>query len=66
MAETTTGVILTKDYTYNAKDFKLPEDLGERAALAMLDEIFNGGAVDSANQSYAFMLMALASSDNVS
>ncbi len=49
MAETTTGLILTKDYNYNSQDFKLPEDLGKRVALALLDEIFAGGAVDSAN-----------------
>jgi RNA 3'-terminal phosphate cyclase len=31
------------------KSFKLPEDLGERAAFAMLDEILTGGVVDSNN-----------------
>lgn len=59
-------MIYTKDYNFNNKDFKLPEDLGKRAALALLDEIFNGGTIDSANQSYALLLMSLASSDNVS
>jgi len=29
--------------------FKMPEDLGQRAAFAMLDEIFTGGVVDSSN-----------------
>jgi RNA 3'-terminal phosphate cyclase-like protein len=60
VAETTTGLILTKDYNYNSSDFKLPEDLGKRVALALLDEIFAGGAVDSANQSFALLLMSLA------
>ncbi len=32
----------------------------------MLDEIFNGGAVDSSNQSFVLLLMSLAASDNVS
>jgi len=27
----------------------MPEDLGERCACAMLDEIFTGGAIDSNN-----------------
>ena len=66
VAETTTGLILTKDYNFNATDFKLPEDLGKRVSLALLDEIFSGGAVDSANQSFALLLMSLASSDNIS
>lgn len=49
-AETTTGVIITKDFNFgNDKQFTLPEDLGERAALSMLDEIFAGGCVDSTN-----------------
>lgn len=66
VAETTTGLILTKDYNYNSHDFKLPEDLGKRVALALLDEIFAGGAIDSANQSFALLLMSLAASDNIS
>ena len=48
-AETTTGVILTKDFMYESTAFKMPEDLGERCAQAMLDEIFTGGVVDSTN-----------------
>jgi RNA 3'-terminal phosphate cyclase-like protein len=49
IAETTTGMLLTKDYNFNSKDFKLPEDLGKRVALALLDEIFSGSSVDSSN-----------------
>jgi len=49
IAETTTGMLLTKDYNFNSIDFKLPEDLGKRVALALLDEIFSGSSVDSAN-----------------
>jgi len=58
-------MVFTKDFNFNQKDFKMPEDLGQRAALALLDEIFNGGAVDSSNQSFILMLMSLASSDNI-
>lgn len=49
VAETTTGVLYTKDFNFNQKDYKLPEDLGKRAGFAMLDEIFSGGVVDSTN-----------------
>ena len=49
VAETSTGMIFTKDYNYNTAEFKLPEDLGKRAALSLLDEIFSGGIIDSAN-----------------
>lgn len=59
-------MLLTKDYNYNSQDFKLPEDLGKRAALALLDEIFSGSAIDSANQSFALLLMSLASDDTIS
>jgi len=47
-------------------EFKMPEDLGERAAYAMLDEIFTGGAIDSTNQSMLLLLTSLASGDNIS
>lgn len=46
--------------------FKMPEDLGERCAFAMLDEIFTGGAIDSNNQATLLILAALASGDNIS
>lgn len=44
----------------------MPEDLGERAAYAMLDEIFTGGVVDSNNQATLLLMAALASGDNIS
>ncbi len=65
IAETTTGMLLTKDYNFNSADFKLPEDLGKRVALGLLDEIFSGSAVDSANQPFALLLMSLATDDNI-
>jgi hypothetical protein len=43
-------MVITKDFNFgNSKEFVLPEDLGERCALGMLDEIFSGGCVDSNN-----------------
>jgi len=48
------------------KDFKLPEDLGERAAYSMLDEIFTGGVVDSSNQATLLLMASLAAGDNIS
>ena len=66
IAETTTGMILTKDFNFNAAAFKLPEDLGRATALALLDEIFSGGAVDAANQPTALLLMSLASDAHIS
>jgi len=66
-AETTTGVIITKDFNFgNEKEFTLPEDLGQRAAHSMLDEIFTGGCVDSTNQWAAFLLMSVSAADNIS
>ena len=49
MAETTTGMMYTKSFNFSSDEFKMPEDLGKRAGLALLDEIFNGGVVDSDN-----------------
>ena len=66
-AETTTGMLLSKDFNFgNEKEFILPEDLAERAGYALLDEIFHGGCVDSSNQPTLLLLMALASNENVS
>lgn len=44
----------------------MPEDLGERCAYSLLDEIFTGGAIDSNNQATLLMLASLAASDNIS
>lgn len=64
-AETSTGIYYCKDFKFDER-FKLPEDLGERSALAILDEIFAGGVVDSSNQGMLLMLAALSSGDNIS
>ena len=42
-------MIITKDYMFDTASFPMPEDLGERCAQALLDEIFVGGVVDSSN-----------------
>eukprot|EP00349_Pseudokeronopsis_sp_Brazil_P005930 CAMPEP_0202963500 /NCGR_PEP_ID=MMETSP1396-20130829/7500_1 /ASSEMBLY_ACC=CAM_ASM_000872 /TAXON_ID= /ORGANISM="Pseudokeronopsis sp., Strain Brazil" /LENGTH=56 /DNA_ID=CAMNT_0049684769 /DNA_START=729 /DNA_END=899 /DNA_ORIENTATION=- len=42
---------------------KLPEELGELTSLALLDEVFSSGVVDSTNQPWLLLLMALASSE---
>jgi len=65
-AETSTGVALTKDCMFTADQFKMPEELGESTAHAMLDEIFNGGVVDTTNQTTLLLLTALSSGDNIS
>ena len=65
-AETTTGVILTKDYMFDPASFPMPEDLGERCAQALLDEIFVGGVIDSCNQSHLLLLAAVSSGDGIS
>jgi RNA 3'-terminal phosphate cyclase len=44
----------------------LPEELGARAAYGMLDEVFGGGCIDSTNQSFALLLMAVSTGDNIS
>lgn len=39
------------------------EDLGERAAYLLLEEIYRGGCVDSSNQHLVLLLMALGPKD---
>ena len=65
-AETTTGVIFTKDFMFDPKVFPMPEDLGERCAHALLDEIFAGGVVDANNQASLLLLAAVSSGDAIS
>mmetsp|Transcript_16933 Transcript_16933/g.26067 ORF Transcript_16933/g.26067 Transcript_16933/m.26067 type:complete len:107 (+) Transcript_16933:763-1083(+) len=60
-------MLISKDFNFgNKKEFILPEDLGNRAALSLLDEIFAGGCVDSTNQAFALLMMAMSQGDNVS
>lgn len=65
-AETTTGILLTKDFMFDPAVFPMPEDLGERCAQALLDEVFVGGVVDSCNQATLLLLTAVSSGDAIS
>ena len=44
----------------------MPEDLGERTAFGLLDEIFYGGCIDSTNQSLALLMLAMTNNDAAS
>lgn len=61
VAESTTGALLSAQQT--ADGSRSPEELGEAAALLLLDEIAAGGCVDSCHQSLALLLMALCPED---
>ena len=51
-AETTTGVMLSAEYCngHVAEQRAVPEDVAERAAHLMMEEIFRGGCCDSLSQ----------------
>ena len=51
---------------YCTETFAMPEDLGERCAQALLDEVFVGGVVDSTNQAFLLLLAAVSSGDAIS
>eukprot|EP00850_Spirogloea_muscicola_P009739 SM000055S18273 [mRNA] locus=s55:455319:457450:- [translate_table: standard] len=74
VAETTTGCLLSAECAVAARCDKdeegvkretvlLPEEVGQRAAHALLDEIHLGGVVDSTHQSLLFLLCALSEDD---
>ena len=64
-SESTTGVILTAECCIDHQKKKergiieLPEDLGQRGACMLLEEIRRGGCIDTNCQSLAFLWMAL-------
>nr|CAG4646252.1 EOG090X05X4 [Macrothrix elegans] len=64
-AETTNGAFLSAEAVSNpqGESPSLPEDLGEKAALLLLEEIYRGGCVDSSNQFLVLLLMALGPKD---
>jgi RNA 3'-terminal phosphate cyclase-like protein len=41
----------------------LPEDIGEACAHSLLQEVMEGGCVDSTQQSFTLMMMALGPED---
>ncbi|CAH1772483.1 unnamed protein product [Owenia fusiformis] len=70
VAETTDGVYYTAEGASNPKhtgdqpsEPTVPEELGRDTAIALLDEIYRGGCVDSASQSIACLFMALGQQD---
>eukprot|EP00727_Mastigamoeba_balamuthi_P006165 m51a1_g2168 hypothetical protein (360) ;mRNA; r:54410-55863 len=63
VAETTTGCLLSAEAVATPGD--IPEEVGRKAAKALLQEIKNGGCVDSANQ-WSVLLFALLSTEDVS
>lgn len=65
-AETTTGVVLSAEGSSNPKghgDPVIPEELGKETSSNLLEEIFNGGCVDSVNQGLAALFMVLCEQD---
>jgi RNA 3'-terminal phosphate cyclase-like protein len=73
VAETTTGCLISAEgaaVTHEDEDDEetkttplLPEDIGARAAMTLLEEIKEGGVVDSTHQSLLFTLCALCPED---
>jgi RNA 3'-terminal phosphate cyclase-like protein len=61
VAESTTGVYLSASVT--AIEGTLPEDLGKVTALSLMNEISQGGCVDSAHQAMMLLLMILCPED---
>nr|CAG4647894.1 EOG090X05X4 [Moina brachiata]SVE93005.1 EOG090X05X4 [Moina brachiata] len=66
-AETTNGTFLSAESISNPQGEKqLPsvaEELGEKSALLLLEEIYRGGCVDSSNQHLVLLLMAIGPKD---
>jgi RNA 3'-terminal phosphate cyclase-like protein len=59
VAESTGGCLIAVDGEYmNTTD--TPESVGEKVSLRLLDEIHYSGCIDTSNQQYALILMALA------
>ena len=73
-SESTTGVALTaeccmnhhnalNDDGENNRGKELPEELGQRVAYTLLEEIRRGGCIDTTSQSLVFLWMALTPED---
>ena len=58
-AETTTGARLTAEYCngHVSHARAVPEDVAEKAAHLLMEEIFRGGCADSLSQSLTVILM---------
>jgi len=65
-AESTTGVVMCAECCMDkskARGVELPEDLGQRGAAILLEEIRKGGCIDTTAQSIALLLMCLGPED---
>uniref|UniRef100_A0A7S2SWC6 RNA 3'-terminal-phosphate cyclase (ATP) n=1 Tax=Rhizochromulina marina TaxID=1034831 RepID=A0A7S2SWC6_9STRA len=60
-ASTTTGCTISAEAT--AETAALPEDVAQRAVSHLLEEVWDGGCIDSTHQSIALTLMALGPED---
>ncbi|XP_028830505.1 RNA 3'-terminal phosphate cyclase-like protein [Denticeps clupeoides] len=66
IAETLNGTFLSAEMVSNPQgqgETILPEDLGRKCAKILLEEVYRGGCVDSANQSLALLYMTLGQQD---
>lgn len=66
VAETKDGTMYAADAMSDpnkGREMMVPEDLGKEAAVRLVQEIYRGGCVDTANQSLALLLMALGPTD---
>jgi len=61
MAESSTGMIISAEVNGAAGD--LPEDIGKNAGNLLLEEILNGGCIDSSNQGLPLLFMVLGPED---
>lgn len=66
VAETRDGAVYAADSMSDpnkGRELMIPEDIGKEAAIRLVQEIYRGGCVDTANQSLALLLMALGPTD---
>lgn len=61
VAETTTGNLLSAEVVANKGE--LPEDLGQRCAKMLFEEVYRGGSIDTQSQTTALLFMVLGPED---
>lgn len=62
VGETNTGCNILADACFNQfheQESNSPEEIGKRAAMVLIDEIYNSGVVDTSSQSFLFTMMAI-------